>query len=183
MKSGSRSLGIAFSDGDDRSWIAGALVRTNGRVDDLIGGTCTVGGTDATASVIDLVERLDREDARRLVIAGVAPAWFNLVDIEAIHRAVDRPVISVSFEASPGLEPALREQFDGDALAARLATYRSLPDRRGTTAPFVRAVGLDPDRAADVVREVTVDDDDRPEPVRVAKRAARAFRRFAAEQQ
>ncbi|SEH36600.1 hypothetical protein SAMN05192561_10134 [Halopenitus malekzadehii] len=106
-----------------------------------------------------------------------------MVDIGVIHRAVDRPVISVSFEASPGLEPALREQFEGGALAARLATYRSLPDRRGTTAPFVRAVGIDPDRAADIVREVTVDDDDRPEPVRVAKRAARAFRRFAAEQQ
>ncbi|WP_096390458.1 endonuclease dU [Halopenitus persicus] len=177
MKPGSRSLGIAFSDGDDRSWVAGALVRTNGRVDDLVGGTCTVGGTDATAAVVELVERLGREDARRIVIAGIAPAWFNLIDIETVHEAVDRPVIAVSFEASPGLEPTLREQFDGDALENRLETYRSLPDRHGSTAPFVRAVGVDPDRAVEIVRELTIDDD-RPEPVRVAKQAARAFREF-----
>lgn len=218
MKPGSRSLGIAFSDGPERSRLGGALVRVGGRVDDLVGGTCTVGGTDATAAAIDLFETLDREDARRLVIAGIAPAWFNLVDIRAVHRAVDRPVLSVSFEASPGLEPAIREAFEGDARRERLAVYRSLPDRHRVTldasdrgghgepddvvdsaggdadsaggdvdsadgadgaALFVRAVGVDPERAEEIVRTATIDDARRPEPVRVARRTARAFRRFA----
>ncbi|MFA9516829.1 DUF99 family protein [Halopenitus sp. H-Gu1] len=197
MKPGSRSLGIAFSDGPERSRIGGALVRVNGRVDDLVGGSCDVGGTDATAAVIDIFETLDREDVRRLVIAGIAPAWFNLVDLRTVHRAVDRPVLSVSFEASPGLEPAIREAFDGDERRDRLAIYRSLPDRHRvgiggsgvdgdsiedetTSDLFVRSAGIEPERADEIVRALRINDAQRPEPVRVAKRTARAFRRFAA---
>lgn len=178
MKPGSRSLGVAFSDGPDRSRLAGAVVRRDGRVDGFAFGGCTVGGTDATAAVARLFDRLDREDVRRLLLAGVAPAWFNLLDLDAVHAATDRPTIAVSFEESPGLEPALRAAFDGDALADRIAVYRSLPDRRRVetdTGPlFVRAVGIDPDDAARVVRTLTTDR--RPEPLRVAKVAAAAHR-------
>ncbi|MFC6615479.1 DUF99 family protein [Halopenitus salinus] len=189
MKPGSRSLGIAFSDGPERSRLGGALVRADGRVDDLVGATCTVGGTDATAATIDLFETLDREDVRRLVIAGIAPAWFNVVDLRAVHRAVDRPVLSVSYEPSPGLESAIREAFDGEEGRERQSIYRSLPERRRVSTSssedgpdrFVRAVGVEPDRAEEIVRRLTIDGADRPEPVRVAKRAARAFRRFAGD--
>lgn len=184
MKPGSRSLGIAFSDGETTSRIAGAVVRADGLLDGLAFGTCTVGGTDATAAVIDLLDRLDRDDVRRLLCAGVAPAWYNVVDIGAVYAAADCPVVAVSFEASDGLEPALREQFAGDALARRLAAYRALPERRrvevGGGELFVRAAGIDDTEAARLVRELTRRGD-RPEPLRAARLAARA-RRAEAEQ-
>jgi len=182
VKPGSRSLGLAFSDGPDRSRIAGAVVRTDGRVDGLAFGGCAVGGTDATDAVVRLFDRLGRADVRRLLLAGVAPARFNLLDLDAIHAATDRPTIAVSFAESPGLEPALRAAFDGDALADRLAVYRSLPDRRRVETDagplFVRAVGTDPDDAARIVRTLTTDR--RPEPLRVAKVAAAAHREAVA---
>ena len=214
MRPPSRTLGVAFSDGDRTSRIAGSVVRADGTLDGLAYGSCSVGGTDATDAVIDLAGDLGREDVRHVCLAGIAPAWFNLLDLGRVHDALDRPVYAVSYEASPGLEPALREAFDGDALGDRLATYRSLPPRRrvgaaaedhGATdhdgdvvdgdeptddAPasaesasasagnplFVRAVGIDDDRAATAVRALTREGFRRPEPLRIASVAASAHR-------
>ena len=161
-------------------------------VDGFAYATATVGGLDATDAVCTLVDRLDREDVRYLLVSGVAPAWFNLLGLDRLAEAFDRPVYAVSYEASPGLEPALREAFDGDALAERLAAYRSLPPRvsvepadSGEEAPgsdgprFVRAVGVDPEDAAAAVRGLTRDGFRRCEPLRIAALAASAHREAA----
>lgn len=178
MKAGTRALGVTESArGDDRSTLAGCVVRADRTVDGFAFGSCAVGGTDATGAVIDLFSTLDREDVRYLLLAGVAPAWFNLLDLSRIHRATERPVISVAFEASPGLEAPLREAFSGSALDTRLEMYRKLPPRHelalddGTV--FVRCVGCSDDDADEVVRAFTPEGG-RPEPLRVARLAARA---------
>lgn len=200
MRPGSRTLGIAFSDAETTSYAAGAVVRTDGTLDGLAYATCTVGGTDATDALAGLFDRLGREDVRRVLCSGVAPAWFNLIDLPRLSAAVDRPVCAVSYEASPGLEPALRDAFDGDALDRRLATYQSLPPRRrvdtdrsaagnehaadesaqtadeSARPTFVRSVGIGETRAATVVRDLTRDGFRRPEPVRIASVAASAHR-------
>lgn len=180
MKPGRRALGIAESyrgTDDDRakSTLAGAVVRADRTVDDFVFNTCTVGGRDATQSVIDCWRRLDRPDVRYCFLAGIAPAWYNIVDIEAVAEAIDRPVIAVSFEESDGLGDAIREAFDGDEQAGRLGAYEALPERRHLDIDgedlFVRSVGLDTETTETVVRAYTYER--RPEPLRVAKRAAR----------
>jgi len=177
VKAGVRALGVAESYRGDRSTLAGAVVRADRVVDGVGFGTCTVGGRDATTAVISIFRQLGREDVRYLLVAGTAPAWYNLLDLHEIADAVDRPVLSVSFEDSPGLEAALREAFDGDALDARLGIYRAQPPRRQVTVNgetvFVRAVGVDEGEAVDVVRAFTPEGG-RPEPLRVARIAARA---------
>ncbi|OYR49058.1 MULTISPECIES: DUF99 family protein [unclassified Halorubrum] len=188
MTAPSRTLGIAFSDGDRTSRLAGAVVRSDGTLDGLGFERCAVGGTDATDAAIALFDALGREDVRHVACAGVAPAWFNLLDLRRLHEALDRPVYAVSYEPSPGLEPALREAFDGDALERRLGVYRSLPPRvrveRGGEPDgkpagdplFVRAIGLDDGRAAAAVRDLVRDGFRRPEPLRIAALAASAHR-------
>lgn len=183
MKAGSRALGVAESYRGDRSTLAGAVVRADRVLDDLVFASCTVGGTDATAAVADLAVGLDRPDVRYVLVAGIAPAWYNVVDLRAVHDAADRPVISVTFEESNGLEAALRAEFSGAELDERLATYRRQPERRclavNDETVFVRAVGVPDDEARDVVRGFTPEGG-RPEPLRVARiaaRAADAFRR------
>ena len=177
MKAGVRALGIAESFRGDESTLAGTVVRASRVTDGFVFGSCTVGGTDATDAVRSLLDRLDREDVRYVLLAGIAPAWFNLLDLPAIRESVDRPVLSVTFEESPGLERALREAFEGDALDERLAVYRRQPERRRLTVNgervFVRAVGCDGSEATDVVRAFTPEGG-RPEPLRVARLAARA---------
>jgi endonuclease V-like protein UPF0215 family len=183
VKAGVRALGVAESYREETSTLAGVVVRADRVVDDVVFGSCTVGGTDATDAVATLVDRLDRPDVRYLLVAGIAPAWFNVLDVHALQDRVDRPVISVSFEGSDGLADAIREAFDGAAASRRLATYYAQPDRRqlavGDETVFVRGVGLSADRADEVVRAFTPEGG-RPEPLRVARIAARAgdaFRR------
>jgi endonuclease V-like protein UPF0215 family len=184
VKPGARALGVAESHVADESTLGGALVRAAGTVEAFAFATCTVGGTDATDAVGRLWHRLDREDVRVVLVAGVAPAWFNILDLRRLADATDRPVISVSFEASPGLEGPIREAFDGDAADRRLATYRAQPDRHELTLDgetvFVRAVGTDAQGAAAVLDHFTVEGP-RPEPLRVAREAARAVDAFRRE--
>lgn len=181
MKAGVRALGIAESSRGETSTLAGSVVRADRVVEEFVFGTCTVGGTDATDAVRALFDRLDRPDVQYLFVAGIAPAWFNVLDLTAIHAAVDRPVLSVTFEESSGLTAPIREAFDGRAATRRLATYRAQPDRRrvrvGDETLFVRSVGLPDEAAADVVRAFTPEGG-RPEPLRVARLAARAADRF-----
>ncbi|MFB6126249.1 MAG: DUF99 family protein [Halolamina sp.] len=182
MKPGVRALGLAFSDGPSASTCAGAVVRRDRVVDGLRLSQCAVGGTDATETAVDVWEALGREDVRHVLVAGVAPAWFNLLDLDALRAAAGRPVVAVSFEDSPGLADAIREAFDGEARARRLVRYRSLPPRRavdaGGTTLHVRAAGVEDDRAAEIVRAHTPDSQGRPEPLRVARLAARAGRTY-----
>ena len=89
MNGGVRALGVVESAaGDRRATVAGAVVRADRTFDDLVLDSWTVGGTDATRTVIDCWQRLGREDVRYLLVAGIAPAWFNVLDLHAIHEVV-----------------------------------------------------------------------------------------------
>lgn len=178
MNSGRRALGIAESyrgtDGDATSTLAGAVVRVDRTVDGFAFGQCAVGGRDATDAIVGLWERLDRPDVRYLFVAGVAPAWYNVVDLEALHRSIDRPVLAITFEESEGLDEGIAEAFDGGERNARLDAYDALPDRRrldiGDGPLFVRSLGLGRSRTETVVEAYT--ETRRPEPLRIAKRLA-----------
>ncbi|GGM57580.1 endonuclease V-like protein UPF0215 family [Halarchaeum rubridurum] len=181
MKGGTRALGLAESYVGEagRSTLAGAVVRADRVVDDFRFSACTVGGNDATDAIVELWRGLDRPDVRHVLVAGVALAWYNVLDLQRLHDATDRPVLAVSFEASAGLDEAIRREFDGDAADERLAAYRALPERRPVAVNddtvYVRSVGCDD--PARVVRAHTPEGG-RPEPLRVAREAARAADRY-----
>lgn len=177
MKSGARALGIAESYRGERSTLAGAVVRANRVVDGFAFARCTVGGTDATEAVIELWDRLDRRDVQYILIAGIALAWYNIVDLHRLHDHSDRPVISVSFEESDGLERAIRESFDDSPAEQRLKTYDAQPPRQqvllNEETAFYRAVGCGSETPREILRSFTPAGG-RPEPLRVARFAARA---------
>ncbi|MWV38738.1 DUF99 family protein [Natrialba sp. INN-245] len=183
-KPGTRALGIAesYRSGRDQSTLAGAVVRADGVVDGLAYGSCTVGGTDATDAVTSLVDDTARPDARYVLVGAVAPAWYNVLELSTIHERCDRPVIAVTFEASDGLEDGIREAFDGAALEHRLEAYHDLPERRalslGDDTVYARAVGCEFTAATEVLEAFT-HSGGRPEPIRVARLAARAADRYA----
>lgn len=182
MKQGVRALGIAESFTGDSSTLAGTVVRASRVVDGFVFGTCTVGASDATESIVAMIDRLDREDVRYLLVSGIAPAWFNVLDLRAIHEATGLPTLSITFEESDGLASTLRAEFDGDRLERRLEIYRDQPERRRLSVNdetvFVRQVGCTPDEGRAVVRAFTPEGG-RPEPLRIARLAARAAdRRF-----
>lgn len=177
MKQGARALGIAESYDGDRSTLAGVVTRASRVVDGFAFASCTVGGTDSTAATCDLYRRLDRADVQYLFLAGIAPAWYNVIDLQRVHEETDRPVLSISFEDSEGLESAIEAAFDGDQRRDRLAVYRAQPRREPLSVNgerlFCRSVGIDAEEASEVVRAFTPEGG-RPEPLRVARLAARA---------
>lgn len=186
MKAGTRVLGVAESYRGDRSpgessTLAGAVVRADRVVDGLVFGSLTVGGEDATDAVRGLFSELDREDVQYLLLSGIAPAWYNVVDLLEIADRIGRPVCAVSFEESDGLEGPLREAFTDEALDRRLATYGRQPPRRKLEVNghdlYWRGIGLDDAEANELLSALTPEGG-RPEPLRVARLAARAADRF-----
>ncbi|SDR40179.1 hypothetical protein SAMN04489842_3745 [Natronobacterium texcoconense] len=179
-----RALGLAesYRSGREKSTLAGAVVRADSVVDGLAYGTCTVGGSDATDAVVSVLDDLDRPDVRYVLVGAIAPAWYNLLSLSQIAEAADRPVIAVTFEESGGLEAGIRDAFSGEKRRQRLEQYRSLPDRRELSVNdetvYVRACGLEDDAVDEVVREFTPEGG-RPEPIRVARLAARAADEYA----
>ncbi|ELZ10828.1 hypothetical protein C479_08453 [Halovivax asiaticus JCM 14624] len=174
---GRRVLGIADSSRSAWCTLAGAVVRGDRVVDGASFATATVGGCDATDAVLRLVADLDRADIAALLLGTIAPAWYNVLDLERLHEETRLPTVAVTFEESDGLEQPLREAFSGEALAARLERYRSLPSRHavtvGTETVYVRAVGCEPSDAETLVTSFTPVGG-RPEPIRVARQLARA---------
>ena len=174
---GIRALGIAESTRGDACTIAGAVVRGDGIVDGAAFATATVGGLDATDAVIAIGEELDREDLRFLALGTVAPAWYNMIDVERVADETGLATVTVTFEASTGLEAALADAFSGVERDRRLAIYRSLPSREpcrvNDETVYVRSVGIESDTARELVETFTPTGG-RPEPIRVARELARA---------
>lgn len=184
MKPGTRALGIAESHREDRSTVCGAVTTTTGRPDGFVFADCTVGGLDATDAIMDCWVQVDRPDVQYVFIAGVAWAWYNIVDPDRLGRAIDVPVALLSFEESDGLADALATAFEGEALDQRRRRYERLPPRRPVEVDeetvYVRFVGEQPEDPAAVIRSFT-QQGGRPEPVRVARLAARAADRWRHE--
>jgi endonuclease V-like protein UPF0215 family len=187
------ALGIAESYRDPQegratwSTLAGVVVRRDRSVDGVVFNSCSVGGTDATRSILECWERLERPDVGPIFVAGIALAWFNVLDLLAIQEATERPVIGVSFEASEGLSEAIGREFEGSERDERLATYRRQPERvpvrvesgsDGGETIYCRFVGVESAEGRDIVRAHTPAGSGRPEPVRVARLSARAADRW-----
>lgn len=181
MKPGARALGVAESYRTETSTFAGCVVRANRVVDGFAFGTCTVGGTDATDAILRLYDRLDREDVQYLFVAGIAPAWFNVVDLRELADETGLPVLSVSFEDSEGLEESIQAEFDDEAARERLEIYKAQPERMtvdvGEETLYLRSRNIDDRTAVEVLRGFTPAGG-RPEPLRVARQAARAVDEF-----
>src|SRR5271169_958296 len=95
-KKGIRAFGIAESYiGRERSTLAGVVMRKDLRIDGFSFGAVTVGGMDATETVIRMIRVLERRDINVVMLSGCVIAWFNVMDPEEIVKAFGIPVICV----------------------------------------------------------------------------------------
>ena len=187
FKKGFRALGIAecFKKGPGRrSILAGVVMRADGLVDGFSFSTATVGGLDATEAVLRLYERLRRKDVNIIMLNGCVISWFNVVDLHEISERTGRPLICVTYEPSPGLEPYFKQYFPED-WQERLAIYERNGQRKEVRlrtghVVFIRAIGLDEEDALRVLNRFTLHGSI-PEPLRLARLLARAALRSAEE--
>ena len=174
MKPGSRAIGIAESFTGSESTICAAVTTTEGVVDGFAFSRCTVGGLDATDGINECWRALDRADIQYVLINGVAWAWYNILDVDALTAVIDVPILLLTFEPSDGLDGPLAREFSGSALTTRRERYDRLPPRTELKSGiFVRQLGpsrIDPETVIEKFRR----SGQRPEPIRVARLAARA---------
>lgn len=177
MEPGGRALGIAESYQTEQSTLCAVCTTPEGRPDGFAFDRCTVGGLDATDSILSLWDSMQREDIHYVFVSGVAPAWFNLLDLERLSTAIPLPVIVLSYEESDGLEASIKSHFSGRHARERLERYRRLPDREPITLAdqtlYVRTLHEFNGSIASILRAYTIDGK-RPEPVRIARLCARA---------
>ena len=180
-KKGIRALGIAESySGREQSVICGVAMRKDLRIDGVGFGTVTVGGTDATDSILSLVKKLARSDINILLLGGCVISWYNIIDPARLYEELDLPVVCVTYEASEGLLEDINNHFPGDS--DRIALYTRLGERFPVTLKtgrtiYIRSWGITDVDSAKICDDFTLDGKI-PEPVRVARLSARAFMRY-----
>lgn len=187
FKKGIRALGVAecFYKGlSKRSILAGVVMRADMLVDGFSFSTATVGGLDATQAVLELYQRLGREDINVILLNGCVISWYNVIDLHEVAERTGRPLICVTYEPSPGLEKYFREYFPED-WARRLAIYqrngpRKKVELRTGHEVFIRPVGLDEEEALRVLNKFTLHGSI-PEPLRLARLLARAVLKHITE--
>ena len=177
-KKGIRILGIAESyRGREQSLICGIVMRRDRIIDGCAFSHATAGGMDATDAVLAIWNRLARDDIQAIMLGGTVISWFNVIDMVQVHEHTGVPVISVTYEDSPGLEDDIRYHFTGDE--ERLRAYIALGKRTpcplstGETV-YLRTEGISLDDAIRACNILTAQGKI-PEPVRVARIIARGF--------
>ncbi|VVB69635.1 Uncharacterised protein [uncultured archaeon] len=161
------------------SILAGVVMRADLRVDGLAFARATVGGDDATSAVLKIYAQLDRADVNALLLSGAAPSWFNIIDLQEVFDRVQKPVICLTYEESFGLEEFIRKHFPEPE--EKLRRYARLGRREPVRLKtgyevYVRALGITSSEARLLLNKFTLDGRV-PEPVRVARLAARAVLR------
>jgi endonuclease V-like protein UPF0215 family len=179
-KPGIRALGVAesFKEDDLKSRLAGVVMRSDLVIDGFVLGTATVGGDDATSSVVKMIRALRRNDVNLIILSGCIISMYNIVDVDAVSKKTESPVICLTYKESRGIERAIKHHFTESR--TKLASYRSLGERhplklRSGYRVYVRASGVT-DREAEEALNLFTLQGSIPEPVRVAKLLARAVR-------
>jgi hypothetical protein len=179
-KKGIRVLGIAESFSSRKnSILAGVVMRIDLRIDGFSFTTTTVGGMDATDSVLCLFRSFARDDINIIMISGGIISWYNIIDPVRVFRESGRGTIIVTYEESNGIEDDILHHFPGDD--QRIAAYRQLGSRVPITLPtrhtlYIRSHGLTDKEAGIVCSDFTYDGSI-PEPLRVARLYARSVLR------
>jgi endonuclease V-like protein UPF0215 family len=175
-KKGLRALGIAESySGREYSTLAGVVMRKDLRIDGFCFGRVTIGGMDATDTVLRMIRDLDRRDINVVLVSGCVIAWFNVIDCWRISEESEIPFICVTYEESDGLLNDLRHHFPGDE--TRVQAYLRLGERvpvdlGGNRTIYLRVAGIGHAEAVRFCRDFTLEGKI-PEPLRVARLCAR----------
>ncbi|HZB80306.1 MAG TPA: DUF99 family protein [Nitrososphaera sp.] len=178
-KKGVRVLGIAesFKKFTKKSILAGVVMRRDLIIDGMAYGTSTIEGNDATNSIISIHRSLARDDINCIMLDGLVISMYNIIDGEQVAGETGLPVIAITFEDSKGLEDSIKHHFDD--WQDKLIRYQKLGRREQVTLKtgknlFIRCWRVNQRKAVAILNSFTLQGSI-PEPIRVAKLAARSY--------
>lgn len=182
-KRGIRVFGIAesFIKTDATSNLAGVVMRRDLIIDGIVFSDVTIKGNDSTQKILSMFHSLKRNDINCIMLDGLIISIYNIIDAEDLAEKTGVPVIAITFRPSVGLEQTLERHFPHDS-KQKLEQYRRLGQRekiqlRTGKSIYVRYWGIGSREAIVIVNAFTLQGAI-PEPIRIAKLAARAIKRF-----
>ncbi len=178
-KRGIRVLGVAesFKKTSVCSTLAGIVMRRDLIIDGMEFGNVTIGGSDSTQNILSMYRSLKRNDINCIMLDGLIISMYNMIDGEELRERTKVPVIAVTFKDSEGLEGTIQHHLSND-FKLKLDQYHKLGRRDRIQLNtgkllFVRYWGISSKEAFTVVNCFTLQGSV-PEPIRIAKLAARA---------
>lgn len=174
MKAKSRFLGIddaPFRFSDETVPVVGVVVQAPSYIEGVLTTLAEVDGHDATDRIAIMVSTSRyREGLAMVLLDGAAVGGFNVVDVDALSKVIDRPVVTITREKPnlKAIETALRRRFDDwDDRLARMRRHdvEAVRSRAGTL--WVSYVGADRGAVQEALALTTVRGI-LPEPLRIA---------------
>ena len=146
----------------------------------MVFGNVTIEGNDSTQNILSMYKSLKRNDINCIMLDGLIISMYNIIDGEELRENTNLPVIAITFKDSKGLEGAIRHRFSNDS-KVKLEQYRKLGQRdkillKTGKILFVRYWGISSKEASTIIDCFTLQGSI-PEPIRIAKLAARASMR------
>jgi len=179
-KKGLRGLAIAesFSQNSKKSILAGVVMRRDFIIDGFVFGKATLEGNDATDKILQMYQKLDRQDISYLLISGIIISMYNIVDVKKISSSLNLPVIGVTYQDSSGIEEAIKQHFP-NSYETKLQAYKKLGPRHkvtlGTSSQiYTRNEGCTVEEASMLLNDLTLQGSI-PEPLRVAQLLAKTI--------
>ncbi len=181
MKAHARILGVddaPFKFTDEHVPVVGVVVRVPGYVEAVLTTRVHVDGTDATNTLAGAIGRSRyREGLALVLLDGAALGGFNVVDIDALSRAVRVPVATVTRDEPDlaAMERVLRRKFaDWEARLEILRRHDLIRIETPHKPLFATVAGMEPHELKEAVHRCTVRGA-LPEPVRIAHLVATAI--------
>lgn len=173
-----RAFGVAesFRPAAEKSTLAGVVMRTDLVVDGFVFGSATVGGEDATRSVLKMYRDLRRADLNLIMLSGCIISRYNIIDVDGLALLSGLPVVCLTYNESKGIEDSIRRHFEHPE--ERIESYRKLGGRTAVLLhtgykAYVRNAQIEEADAKRVLDAFTLQGGV-PEPVRLAKLLARS---------
>ncbi len=179
-KKGLRGLAIAesFKTNSKKSVFSGIVMRKDFVIDGFVFGSATLGGDDATDTILSMFDELNRPDISYVLISGLIVSMYNVINLEKLYDSLKIPIISITYNDSQGIEDAIKHHFP-NSFESKIVSYRKLGKREKITLKtsydvFVRKIGCSLSDVEHLLNELT-SHGSVPEPIRVSQLLAKTL--------
>jgi len=179
-KQGIRGLAIAesFKQNSVTSIFSGIVMRRDFIIDGFVFGNVTLKGNDATDTILEMYDELQRNDISYILISGLIVSMYNIINIEKLFDSLKIPIIGISYNDSLGIKNSLKHHFP-NTYESKINQYEKLGKREKITLNtshdiFIRKMGCTLHDVTHLLNELTLNGSV-PEPIRVSQLLAKTL--------
>ena len=179
-KQGLRGLAIAesFKQNSTKSIFSGIVMRRDFIIDGFVFANVTLKGDDATDTILEMYDKLQRNDISYILISGLIVSMYNIINIQKLFESLKIPIIGISYNDSLGIKNSLKHHFP-NTFESKINQYEKLGKREKITLNtshdiFIRKVGCTLSDVKNLLNELTLNGSV-PEPIRVSQLLAKTL--------